>query len=114
MSILLPVSVVGWARVALSKAAKAATATIPIVFQMGEDPIKEGIVASLSRPGGNITGFSNFSNVLFSKRLGLLRDVVPKAEVFGFLVNPNNPNAAPDTKDVQAAAAATGRQLEVL
>jgi putative tryptophan/tyrosine transport system substrate-binding protein len=95
-------------------AAKAATATIPIVFQMGEDPVKEGIVASLNRPGGNITGFSNFSNVLFSKRLGLLRDIAPRAEAFAFLVNPNNPNADPDTKEVQAAAAAAGRRLEVL
>jgi putative ABC transport system substrate-binding protein len=96
------------------RVAKAATATIPIVFQMGEDPVKEGIVASLNRPGGNITGFSNFSNVLFSKRLGLLRDIAPRAEAFGFLVNPNNPNADPDTKEVRAAAAAAGRRLEVL
>jgi putative tryptophan/tyrosine transport system substrate-binding protein len=94
-------------------AAKAATATIPIVFQMGEDPVKEGIVTRLDRPGGNITGFSNFTNGLFSKRLGLLRDVAPRADVFAFLVNPNNPNADPDTKDVQAAAAAAGRRLEV-
>jgi putative ABC transport system substrate-binding protein len=72
-------------------AAKAATAAIPIVFQMGEDPVKGGIVARLDRPGGNITGFSNFGNVLFSKRLGLLRDIAPRAEVFAFLVNPKNP-----------------------
>ena len=96
------------------RVAKAATATIPIVFQMGEDPVKEGIVANLNRPGGNITGFSNFSNVLFSKRLGLLRDIAPRAEAFAFLVNPNNPNAEPDTKEAQAAAAAAGRRLEVL
>jgi putative ABC transport system substrate-binding protein len=95
-------------------AAKAATATIPIVFQMGEDPVKEGIVTRLNRPGGNITGFSNFTNGLFSKRLELLRDITPRAETFAFLVNPNNPNADPDTKDVQAAAAAAGRRLEVL
>jgi putative tryptophan/tyrosine transport system substrate-binding protein len=95
-------------------AAKAATATIPIVFQMGEDPVKEGIVTRFDRPGGNITGFSHLANGLFSKRLGLLRDVAPRAEVFAFLVNPNNPNADPDTKDVQAAAAAAGRRLEVL
>jgi putative tryptophan/tyrosine transport system substrate-binding protein len=81
---------------------------------MGEDPVKLGIVANLNRPGGNTTGFSNFSNALFSKRLGILRDIAPKTEVFAFLVNPNNPNADPDTKDVQAAAAATGRRLEVL
>ena len=96
------------------RVAKAATATIPIVFQMGEDPVKEGIVANLNRPGGNITGFSNFSNVLFSKRLGLLRDIAPRAEAFAFLVNPNNSNAEPDTKEVQAAAAAAGRRVEVL
>jgi putative ABC transport system substrate-binding protein len=95
-------------------AAKAATVTIPIVFQMGEDPVKEGIVARLDRPGGNITGFSNFTNGLFSKRLGLLRDLAPNAEVFAFLVNPSNANADDDTKDVQAAAAAAGRRLEVL
>jgi len=95
-------------------AAKAATASIPIVFQMGEDPGAEGIVARLDRPGGNITGFSNSTNALFSKRLGLLRDVAPGAEVFAFLVNPNNPNADPDTKEVLAAAAAAGRRLEVL
>jgi putative tryptophan/tyrosine transport system substrate-binding protein len=95
-------------------AAKAATATIPIVFQMGEDPVNEGIVTRLDRPGGNITGFSNFHNGLFSKRLGLLRDITPRAEVFAFLVNPNNPNAGPDTKEVQTAAAAAGRRLEVL
>jgi putative ABC transport system substrate-binding protein len=94
--------------------AKAATATIPIVFQMGEDPVKEGIVARLDRPGGNITGFSNFTNGLFSKRLGLLRDIAPRAEVFAFLVNPSNANAADDTKDVQAAAAAASRRLEVM
>src|SRR5215472_3499853 len=96
------------------RVAKAATATIPIVFQMGEDPVKEGIVENLIGAGGNITGFSNLSNVLFSKRLGLLRDIAPRAEAFAFLVNPNNPNAEPDTKEVQAAAAAAGRRLEVL
>jgi putative ABC transport system substrate-binding protein len=95
-------------------AAKAATATIPIVFQMGEDPVTEGIVTRLDHPGGNITGFSSFTNGLFSKRLGLLRDIVPRAEVFAFLVNPNNPNVGPDTNDVQAAATAAGRRLEVL
>ena len=96
------------------RAAKAASATIPIVFSMGEDPVKEGFVASLSRPSGNITGFSHFANQLIGKRLGLLRDIVPKAAAFAFLVNPSNPNAGPDTKDVRAAADAIGRQLIVL
>ncbi len=95
-------------------AAKAASATIPIVFSMGEDPVKEGFVASLNRPGGNITGFSHFANQLAGKRLGLLRDIVPKAAAFAFLINPNNPNAEADRKDVQAAADTIGRQLIVL
>jgi putative ABC transport system substrate-binding protein len=73
-------------------AAKAARATIPIVFQ-GRGPGQGGIVVRFDRPGGNITGFSNFTKGLFSKWLGLLRDIAPSAEVFTFLVNPNNPNA---------------------
>ena len=95
-------------------AAKSATATIPIVFGMGEDPVKEGIVASLNRPGGNATGFTDFLNQLTAKRLDLLRQAVPSATVIGFLVNPNNPNADPDTKDAQAAALARGLTLRVL
>jgi putative ABC transport system substrate-binding protein len=95
-------------------AAKAATATIPIVFSMGEDPIREGLVASLNRPGGNVTGFSYFANQLFGKRLGLLRDVAPKATALAILVNPANPNADPDAKDAQAAASALGRELRVM
>jgi putative ABC transport system substrate-binding protein len=95
-------------------AAKAATATIPIVFGMGEDPVKEGIVASLNRPGGNATGFTDFSNQLMAKRVDLLRQAVPNATVIGFLVNPNNPNADPDTKDARAAVLARGLTLRVL
>ena len=95
-------------------ATKAATTSIPIVFSMGEDPVKEGLVASMSRPGGNITGFSTFTNQLFAKRLGLLKDAVPAASTFALLVNPNNPNAEPDAKDAATAASALGRRLEVL
>jgi putative tryptophan/tyrosine transport system substrate-binding protein len=95
------------------RALKTLTTTIPVVFSMGEDPVKEGLVANLNRPGGNITGFSYFANLLFAKRLGLLHECVPKDAAFGFLVNPENPNAEPDTKDVQIAADALGRQLHV-
>jgi putative ABC transport system substrate-binding protein len=93
---------------------KTATATIPIVFSMGEDPVKEGIVASLNRPGGNVTGFTYFTNQLLGKRLALLTEIIPKAGVIALLINPDNPNAEPDTKDTQAAASALGRTLEVL
>jgi putative ABC transport system substrate-binding protein len=99
--------------IATTRAAKAQTATIPIVFSMGEDPVKEGIVASFSRPGGNITGYANFMNLLGSKRLTLLRSTVPDADTFGILVNPKNPNAEPDAKDWQTATKALGRQLRV-
>jgi putative tryptophan/tyrosine transport system substrate-binding protein len=95
-------------------AAKAASATIPIVFVMGEDPVKGGIVASLNRPGGNATGFSSFNNQLTAKRLDLLRQAVPRATSIGFLMNPDNPNAGPDTKDARDAALARGLTLRVL
>jgi putative ABC transport system substrate-binding protein len=95
-------------------AAKAATATIPIVFYMGEDPVKEGLVASLNRPGGNATGFTDFNNQMMAKRLELLHLAVPKATVMGFVVNPSNPNADPDTKDARTAALAHGLALRVL
>ena len=95
-------------------AAKAQSNTIPIVFAMGQDPVKEGLVVSFNRPGGNITGYSNFTNQLFGKRMGLLREIAPNATKLALLVNPNNPNAEPDTKDAQASADALGRQLRVL
>ena len=84
-------------------AAKAATSIIPIVFMGGGDPVKLGLVAALNRPGGNVTGVNNFSNVLVAKRLGLLQDLMPTT-VIAFLVNPDNPNAGPDAKDVEEAA----------
>src|SRR5690242_3106977 len=72
-------------------AAKAATSTIPIVFAIGADPVKSGLVASLNQPGGNLTGMSFFTNQMESKRLGLLHEIAPKAELIGVLLNPNNP-----------------------
>jgi putative tryptophan/tyrosine transport system substrate-binding protein len=95
-------------------AAKAHTTDIPIVFFVGEDPVKEGFVASLNRPGGNVTGVTNWQNQLYGKQLGLLREIAPKATAFAFLVNPNNPNADPDSKDATTAANGLGLVLQVL
>ena len=95
-------------------AVKAATAIVPIVFTMGEDPVKEGIVENLNRPGGNVTGFSDFANQLAGKQLGLLHDTAPRAAVVALLVNPINPNAELNSKQAQAAADALGVKLQVL
>ena len=95
-------------------AAKAATSVIPVVFVVGEDPVKVGLVTSLNRPSANVTGISNFMNLLGAKRLELVSEVVPKAEDLALLVNPKNPNAEADTADLQAAADALGRRLHVL
>jgi putative ABC transport system substrate-binding protein len=94
------------------RAAKAATTTIPIVFRTGGDPVELGLVASFSQPGSNITGVNAMSLETGTKRLGLLRELSPEAARFAVLVNPNDPNAAHYTKDLQAAASTIGRQIE--
>jgi putative ABC transport system substrate-binding protein len=94
-------------------AAKAATATIPIVFATGDDPVKVGLVARLNRPGGNITGIS-FFNYLGSKQLELLREMVPKAGVIGVLVNPTEAAAESEERDARVAARALGLQILTL
>ena len=95
-------------------AAKAATTTIPIVFGIGPDPVEIGLVASLNRPGGNITGVSSMNAELGAKRLGLLHELLPTAARFAILVNPNNRNAEALTRDAQATASALSREVEIL
>jgi putative ABC transport system substrate-binding protein len=94
-------------------AAKAATATIPIVFTVGTDPVKIGLVASFNRPGGNVTGVTMLANLLAPKRLELINELVPRATVIGLLVNPNNPNTASETNDMETGARAIGKHLVI-
>jgi putative ABC transport system substrate-binding protein len=98
-----------------SLAAKGATTTIPVVFEMGLDPVALGLVESMSRPGGNVTGVTSMNAQVSSKRLELLREMVPRGPSFALLVNPTNPrNAEASIKDAQAVAKARGFHLHVL
>ena len=95
-------------------AAKAATATIPIVFNIGHDPVRSGLVASLGQPGGNATGVNIFTTELAAKRLGLLHDTLPTADLIAVLINPNFPPAAANAREVERAALAVGKDVTVL
>jgi putative ABC transport system substrate-binding protein len=99
---------------AAALAAKIATTTIPIVFSTAADPIQSGLIESLNRPGGNVTGISNMGNELTAKRLGLLHELVPGAVRFAMLINPVTLGTEYVTADVQAAAAAIGREIEII
>jgi putative tryptophan/tyrosine transport system substrate-binding protein len=109
------VAVIATSDTASTIAAKAATATIPIVFSLGSDPVKLGLVASLNRPGGNITGASFLVATLAAKLLGLLRELLPEAARIAVLVDPSNPAITePFVSDLRAAASAIRQQIEIL
>ena len=95
-------------------AAKAATSSIPIVFFTGADPVRAGLVTSLSRPTGNLTGVTNLDSTLFLKRFELIRELLPATETIGVLVNPNNPNVEMRVSDIEEAARSIGQKISVL
>jgi putative tryptophan/tyrosine transport system substrate-binding protein len=95
-------------------AATAATTTIPIVFVIGSDPVEVGLVATLSRPGGNVTGVTQFTNASIAKRLELLRELVPGVALVGVLMNTDNPNVEINTRDLQLAAHTIGQQILIV
>ncbi|MGH6741741.1 MAG: ABC transporter substrate-binding protein, partial [Bradyrhizobium sp.] len=97
-----------------SQAAKAATSTIPIVFGVGADPVALGLVASLSRPGGNATGITSLNADLAAKRLGLLRDLMPKVSRYYAMINPTSALGATFLKDMQSTAASLGIPIDTL
>jgi putative ABC transport system substrate-binding protein len=102
------------ANLSAALAAKAATATIPIVFATGSDPVKDGLVESLNRPGGNVTGISFLVNQLGPKKLQLLHELVPNAALIALLTDPNAPETEVEAKEVLAAASSIGQQIQVL
>ena len=97
-----------------ARAAQAATATIPIAATFSADPVASGLVASLSRPGGNLTGISDLTTTLEAKRLGLLRELVPQATTFAIVLNPSFPASTQQLKDLEEAARPIGIQLRIL
>jgi putative ABC transport system substrate-binding protein len=99
---------------AVIRAAKAATETVPIVFTTGSDPVRLGLVASLNRPGGNATGVTFLASTLVPKQLEMLHETVPNARILGFLLNPTNPNAEPQSKEAQDIIRSVGLDLVVL
>jgi putative ABC transport system substrate-binding protein len=109
-----PVAVIFANNLNATLATKAATATIPVVFWIGGDPIRDGVVNSLTRPSGNLTGVTNFAGQLLPKRLELLRELVPAADLIAVLVNPRNPNLETRSSDVQNAARDIGQRVLIL
>jgi ABC-type uncharacterized transport system substrate-binding protein len=109
-----PAVILGVGGTASALALKNATTTIPVIFQIGADPVRFGLVASLSRPGGNLTGVTSLSNLLPAKQLEMLHELVPNSTTMGLLVNPKNPNAEFDTKEVRAGGDLLGIKLIVV
>jgi putative tryptophan/tyrosine transport system substrate-binding protein len=95
-------------------AAKTTTTTIPVVFIVGSDPVTAGLVASINRPGGNLTGVSLFIGALIAKKLELLHELTPNTKVVAVLVNPKSPTAQTDASDMEAAGRSRGQQVHVL
>jgi putative ABC transport system substrate-binding protein len=108
--------IVAWSGTSTALVAKAATTTIPIVFQTGDDPVQAGLVASLNRPGGNLTGVTSMNVEIYRKRLGFLHELLPRAARFAVLIYPDLDSKLEESvvSDLQAAAAAIGRKIEVL
>jgi putative ABC transport system substrate-binding protein len=96
-----------------ARAARASTSSIPIVFQTGSDPVKDGLVASLNRPGGNVTGATRLTTALLQKRLGVMADLVPSMAIIGLLTNPAGPQTAEQVAEMEQAAGARGLRLHV-
>jgi putative ABC transport system substrate-binding protein len=110
----IPVAVLVATGVTAALAAKASTTTIPVVFHTGGDPVRFGLVASLAKPGGNVTGVVSLNKILVPKQLELLHELVPKVDVIAFLVNPNNGVVGSDTSSMREAAQAKGLRLQIL
>jgi putative tryptophan/tyrosine transport system substrate-binding protein len=110
----LPVAVIVATGITATRAAVAATATIPIVFNTGGDPVKFGLVHSLNKPGGHVTGVASLGKTLVAKHLELIHEIIPKGDTLVFVVNPINAVAALDTGDVQTAAGSLGQRLIVV
>jgi putative ABC transport system substrate-binding protein len=109
-----PVAAILTTGIAAGLAAKTATSAIPVVFMIGFDPVQHGLVSSLNRPTGNVTGLAVLTNTLEPKQLQLLNEVVPTARLVGFLANPKNPGAESDIRAVQSAVSTTGQQILVV